>query len=222
MRLLMLYGVNCTNKVWDYLKPYLSEYEIDYVEYPHEITRKAKEVTDISEWVHENYHHRYYEAIIGHSLGGIIALQLAVKYKMRFGKLIYLDTNLKPANEFYRNLMTPEHMDEFGESIISMFQEESKFYTPALFASIRDEYDYTNYLKKITQKVYAIYGDRNNSEYSDKVSDLNLSREALEKIELKFINNACHMIMIENPRQLYITIKAILDDNCFISEPISK
>jgi len=29
------------------------------------------------------------------------------------------------------------------------------------------------------------------------------NREALEKIELKFINNACHMIMTENPRQLY-------------------
>lgn len=213
MRLLMLYGVNCTNKVWDYLKSYLSEYEINYVEYPHKITQKAKEVTDISEWVYENYHHQYYEAIIGHSLGGIIALQLAVKYKMNFGKLIYLDTNLKPANEFYRNLMTPEHMDRFGESIITMFQEERKFYTPTLFEAIQNKYDYTNYLKEITQKVYAIYGDRNQSEYRDRVRDLNLSSEALEKIELKFINNACHMIMIENPKQLYETIESILKDN---------
>lgn len=83
---------------------------------------------------------------------------------MKFGKLIYLDTNLKPANEFYRNLMTPEHMDEFGESIITMLQEERKFYTPELFKSIQNEYDYTNYLQEITQKVYAIYGDRNQAE----------------------------------------------------------
>ena len=211
MRLLMLYGVNCTNKVWDYLKSYLSEYEVDYVEYPHEVTVKAKEVTDISEWVYDNYHHKYYEAVIGHSLGGIVALQLAVKYKMKFGKLIYLDTNLKPANEFYRNLMTPEHMNEFGENIITMFQEERKFYTPELFESIQNEYDYTNYLKEITQKVYGIYGDRNKAEYCNKVRDLNLSNEALEKVELKFINNACHMIMIENPKQLYETIEDILE-----------
>ncbi|WP_313129876.1 alpha/beta fold hydrolase [Anaerocolumna sp.] len=85
---------------------------MEKAEYPHEITLRAKEAADISEWVYENYQHQYYEAVIGHSLGGIIALQLAVKYKMKFGKLIYLDTNLKPANEFYRNLMTPEHMDE--------------------------------------------------------------------------------------------------------------
>ncbi len=109
--------------------------------------------------------------------------------------------------------MTPEHMDRFGESIITMFQEERKFYTPTLFEAIQNEYDYTNYLKEITQKVYAIYGDRNQSEYRDRVRDLNLSSEALEKIELKFINNACHMIMIENPKQLYETIEAILKDN---------
>lgn len=186
MRLLMLYGVNCTKKVWDYLNTYLSEYEVDYVEYPHEITQKAREVTDISEWVYENYHHQYYEAVIGHSLGGIVA--------------------------FYRNLMTTEHMDEFGESITAMFQEERKYYTPELFESIQGEYDYTNYLKEITQKVYAIYGDRNQAEYRDKVRDLNLSGEALEKIEVSFINNACHMIMIENPKQLYERIEAILEE----------
>jgi pimeloyl-ACP methyl ester carboxylesterase len=212
MRLLMLYGVNCTNKVWDSFKPYLSEYEVDYVEYPHEITLKAKEVADISKWVYENYHRQYYQAVIGHSLGGIVALQLAVKYKMKFDKLIYLDTNLKPANEFYRNLMTPEHMKEFGESIITMFQAERKFYTPELSESIQNEFDYTNYLKEITQKVYAIYGDRNQPEYCDKVRDLNLSDEALEKLELKFIDNACHMIMMENPKQLYETIKAVLEE----------
>ncbi len=60
--------------------------------------------------------------------------------------------------------MTPEHMDEFGESIITMLQEERKFYTPELFESIQNEYDYTNYLQEITQKVYAIYGDRNQAE----------------------------------------------------------
>lgn len=210
MKLLMLYGVNCTNKVWDYFKSYLSECEVDYVEYPHEITLKATEVIDISKWVYENYNHQHYDAVIGHSLGGIIALQLASNFKMKFDKLIYLDTNLKPANEFYRNLMTPVHMNEFGENIIAMFQEQRKFYTPKLFESIQEEFDYTNCLEQITQEVYGIYGDRNQPEYRDKINDLNLSDETLKKVSLKFINNACHMIMMENPKQLFETIEAIL------------
>lgn len=71
MRLLMLYGVNCTNKIWDYIKPYFADYEIDYVEYPHEVTTKATAVDDITKWVYETYSCNRYDAIIGHSLGGM-------------------------------------------------------------------------------------------------------------------------------------------------------
>lgn len=210
MRLLMLCGVNCTNKIWDYFKPYLGDFEVDYVEYPHEITLIANEVDDISKWVYENYNCKTYDAVIGHSLGGIIALQLAAKYRMKFDKIIYLDTNLKPVNEFYKSLMTAEHMDKFGDEVISMFQNERKFYTSKLFQSIQDDFDYTEYLNELTQKVYAIYGDRDKPQYVSRIDDLNLSNEVLSKLELRFINNACHMIMIENPKELYEVIAEIL------------
>ena len=84
MKLLLLYGVNCTKKVWDDFSPYLKEYIVDYVEYPHEITEKANTVEDISRWVYNTYKDKSYDAVIGHSLGGIVALQLASKYKIIF------------------------------------------------------------------------------------------------------------------------------------------
>jgi len=208
----MLYGVSCTTKTWDYLKPYLNRYEVDYVEYPHELILKANKVEDISKWVYENYYNQSYQAVIGHSLGGIIALELASKYKMKFDKIIYLDANLKPANEFYRNLMTQEHMNKYGEDILQMLQEEGRFYTSKLVESIQKEFDYTNLLDAVAQKVYAIYGDRNKPQYSDRINDLNLSDKTLKKLELKIISDACHMIMIENPKQLYETIESILGE----------
>ena len=52
------------------------------MEYPHDVTQNAKKVDDITEWVYNNYGHHCYDAIIGHSLGGIIALQLIAEYKM--------------------------------------------------------------------------------------------------------------------------------------------
>lgn len=212
MRLLMLYGVNCTRKIWNYLNPFLENYEIDYVEYPHEVTFKAEKVEDITKWVYENYHDNSYQAVIGHSLGGIIALQLVAKYKMKFDKIIYLDTNLRPAKEFYKNLMTQEHMNKFGDEILQIFSQERKFYTPKLFEAIQDdEFDYTNCLVDVAQKVYGIYGDRAMPEYLNRIQDLNLSEEALKKLELKFVHNACHMIMVENPKELYETIEDILE-----------
>ena len=210
MRLMMLYGVNCTKHICDYINPYLRNFEIDYVEYPHDVTLNAKRVDDITEWVHKNYGHHCYDAIIGHSLGGIIALQLIAEYKMKVNKIIYLDTNLKPASEFYRNLMTQRNMEKCGESILQMLSEERKFYTAELLDSVQIDFDYTSLVNEISQDIYAIYGDRGMPEYPAKIQDLNLSAQALRHLNLVFIHDSCHMIMVENPKQLSETIKGIL------------
>ena len=210
MRLMMLYGVNCTKHIWDYINPYLRNFKIDYVEYPHDVTLNAKRVDDITEWVYKNYGHYCYDAIIGHSLGGIIALQLMAKYKMKVNKIIYLDTNLKPANEFYRNLMTQRNMKKCGESILQMLSEERKFYTTELLDSVQIDFDYTSLVNEISQDIYAIYGDRGMPEYPAKIQDLNLSAQALKHLNLVFIHDSCHMMMVENPKQLSEIIKDIL------------
>lgn len=210
MRLLILYGVNCTKDIWNVIDPYLKEFEIDYVEYPHEVTLHAKKVDDITEWVYKNYGHHSYDAIIGHSLGGIIALQLTAKYKMKVDKIIYLDTNLKPANEFYRNLMTQKNMDKYGNSILQMFSKEREFYTAELLMSIQVDFDYSTLVNEVTQDIYAIYGDRGMSEYPAKIQDLNLSAQVLNHLNILFIHDSCHMIMVENPKQLSKLMKGIL------------
>lgn len=210
MRLLVLYGVNCTKDIWNYINPYLRNFEIDYVEYPHEVTLNAKKVDDITQWVYKNYSHQCYDAIIGHSLGGLIALQLIAEYKIKADKIIYLDTNLKPANEFYRNLMTQKNMEKYGNDILQMFSEERKYYTTELLKSIQVDFDYTNLVNKISQDIYAIYGDRGMPDYPSKIQDLNLSDQVLNKLNLVFIHDSCHMIMVENPEQLSEIIKGIL------------
>lgn len=180
------------------------------MEYPHDITQNANTIDDITKWVFGEYHNNSYYAVIGHSMGGLIALQLAVKYKMEFEKVIYIDTNLKPAEAFYRNLMTPEHMEMYGSDVTAMFCEEQKYYSQELMKSIQEDFDYTGYLKEIPNKVYAIYGDRNRSEYENKISDLNISDETLERLELHYVSNACHMIMMENPKGLWEEMRKIL------------
>lgn len=207
---MILYGVNCTKHIWDYINPYLINFEIDYVEYPHDVTQNAKKVDDITEWVYNNYGHHCYDAIIGHSLGGIIALQLIAEYKIKVNKIICLDTSFKPANEFYRNLMTQKNMEKYGKSILQMLSEEREFYTTELLKSIQDDFDYANLVNETSQDIYAIYGDRGMPEYPAKIQDLNLSAQILNNLNLVFIHDSCHMIMVENPEQLSESIKGIL------------
>ena len=129
-------------------------------------------------------------------------MQLIAEYKMKVDKIIYLDTNLKPANEFYRNLMTPKNMEKYGESILQMLSEERKFYTAALLKSMQADFDYTNLVNEISQDIYAIYGDRGMPAYPAKIQDLNLSAQILNHLNLVFIHDSCHMSMVENPKQL--------------------
>ena len=48
-------------------------------------------------------------------------------------------------------------------------------------------------------------------EYPNKIQDLNLSPQTLSNLNLVFIRNSCHMIMVENPKQLSEVIKKILE-----------
>lgn len=39
---------------------------------------------------------------------------------MQVNQIIFLDTNLKLAEQFYRNLMTQEHLEKYGDAMMKM------------------------------------------------------------------------------------------------------
>lgn len=210
MKILMLYGINCNISIWDNLKSNFINDEVDYVSYPHSLTEKVKNINELTDWVNNIYGRNEYDVIIGHSLGGLIGILLLEKNTNISKKIICIDTNFKPANEFYRNLMTDEHMKLFGDKVLSMLKEERKYSSLELIKSVQEDFDYSKNIINIKQDIYVFYGDRNNPDYSNKISDLNLSNEVLNKIKISFVKNACHMIMIENPNDLISQINEII------------
>lgn len=97
-----------------------------------EITQKATCLSDLTEWVSKQTEGKRYDAIIGHSLGGLIALELAAAYSLPCSRIICLDTNLKPAGTFFRNLMTKVYMEKYYAQVDNMMAAERPYYTPAL------------------------------------------------------------------------------------------
>lgn len=211
MKGLFLYGLNCTCEVWSHIIHYFLDIEVVYVEYPHTITKSASNITDITKWVSDTYGSSHYDFVVGHSMGGIIALELAVEFNLSCRQIILIDTNLKPANEFYRNLLTPEHMKEYGNKIIEIMKVEDQYYQKNLKNSLQNDFDYTEYVKMAEQDIYAIYGDRGQEGYVNRISDLCLWQSTVDKIKFLFIENACHMPMIENPVALARTISDIIN-----------
>ena len=208
---LFLYGVNCTLDVWYEIKDAFPFMDIVFVEYPHEITQSAQSIKDITKWVYEKYGMEHFDFIIGHSMGGLIALELAAEYKVKCNTVIFIESNLRPAKEFYRNLMLPSNMDKFGEKLKEMFLNESTHYSISLKSSIQEDFDFTPYINEITCKIVGIYGDRGIEHYSKRIEDLCLDKQIEEKINFKFIKDSCHMPMIENPQGLIDTLM-----ECFI------
>ena len=217
MNALFLYGANCTLDVWNNLREEFRDINCDFVEYQHDITMHATSVEDLTKWVYQTYREKNYDYIVGHSIGGIIGLELVAKYKISCKKLILIESNLRPAKEFYRNLMTPDNMTVYGEQVLSMIHNEAPYYNDCLKYSLQDKFDYTDYVKEIDCEIYGIYGDRGQRDYYKRIEELCLSPDLNEKIIYRFIEDSCHMPMIENPIRLSNIIKECMKSQAEIT-----
>ena len=202
IKALLLYGINCTAAVWKTLLPLLSSWDCEVLSYPHDVTLRSEAVDDITQWVKSNVSDKHYDVVIGHSMGGLIALQLASSLPAITDKVICLDTNLRPAGAFFRSLMTETHMVKYGMQIKEMMAAERPFYTHALMRSLQDDFDYTPILSHITCPVFLLMGDRGKKDAHEHLYEMNLSQTETERMNIRFVPDSCHMQMVENPKAL--------------------
>jgi pimeloyl-ACP methyl ester carboxylesterase len=193
----------------------LADCDIEYVEYPGEVTRTCMSVSDLTAWVGEQYlsHGQAYDFVLGHSMGGLIALQLSALDGVRFTKTIFVESFLRPSEPFYHNLMMDANMTVMGDRVLAMFSEEDAKYTPALKASLKEDFDYTGSLDHVANRVFGIYGDRGNQDHSLLLRNLDLDHQQLGKLDISFIRDACHLPMLENPHELAHRILSILQQS---------
>ena len=210
MKGLFLYGANCTMDVWTRFKPFFDTPETRFIAYPHSITENARSISDITAWVYETYQNAQpLDFIIGHSMGGIIALQLATQHAFQCNRIILVESNLKPANPLYRNLMTEKNIETFGDQIMAMIQNEAPFYCNALKRSLQEDFDYSDLVRQFAGQVHGIYGDRGVENYESRISDLCLDEDVEQRIQFHFVKDTCHMPMVENPEGLAAIVRQI-------------
>lgn len=207
---ILLYGLKCQSLIWNDIKKHLDDMDIDFIEYPKDITKKCISIEELSDWIYEEYVNGLcYDFIIGHSMGGIIALDLINRKRINVEKTILIETFLKPPGDFYHNLIMDSGSIELKDKVKKMLDEEDANYTNQLKSSLRENFDYTDYVK-IKKDILLIYGDRGKGSDDSKIEDLNLDKSFYDKIT--FIENSCHLPMLENPDKLAKVIKSLLRD----------
>lgn len=200
MKLLFLPGIGCTKEIWNSVKSYIKEYDCTFITYPRTVTKQVNSINDLADWLYNEIKDQGYDVIIGHSAGGLIALQLLNDYSYTTSKLVLVESNLKPAEVFYRNLMLNDTTKEY-ECIIKMLRSEMPYYTQTFQSSIQNDFDYTYLLNKLHIPVYVLYGDRGNPNYKNRFSDLCLDDNVLNQLNIRFVANSCHMPMMESPEE---------------------
>lgn len=211
MRGLCLHGMKCTTEIWREMADWFSQHEIELVEYPHSILQDAKTPGDLTNWFLDTYQDSY-EVIIGHSMGGIIALEAASRRPEITGNVIMIDTNVKPAGSFYRNLMMPKHETQWLNFFMKMSAQEESFYADDLKAALQKDFDYTAYIKQITYKIHVIYVDRGRPDYVQRLDDLHLETAILDRLDIRFVKDSCHLPMLENPLDLTSIIQSCIQE----------
>jgi len=124
--------------------------------------------------------------------------------------VILIESNLRPANAFYRNLLTAENQMRYGDQVRRMLQSEASYYSPSLKQSLQQDFDFTDLVRTCPVEIHTIYGDRGIPDYPQRIADLCLDEDVTAQIQFHFVKDSCHLPMIENPEGLAELLNAII------------
>jgi pimeloyl-ACP methyl ester carboxylesterase len=165
--------------------------------------------------------------LCGHSMGGLIAMNVAEQEPRRVLSFIDIEGNLTPEDCFISGIVASGTLQEFAEKGRSKYEKDiqdegikdptmseyadtfSKALTVALYKSachtvVESSTPLIEKLLRIKNVCY-IYGEKNKGLYPSE----NLLQAA--GVPIFYIENAGHSMATENPKQLYSTIRSFIE-----------
>lgn len=147
-----------------------------------------------------------YDVIIGHSMGGLVALKAAMYSKI--SHIILIETFLEPPTPFFQNLLYPSNEQGLSFEIEDMLKGEKKYYSQKLGKAI-NTISMSHVLKDVDSRIHLIYGDRGVNDLEEVI--LNLGLPAFDsKMDISTVRNSCHFPMLENSTELDYLIQNIV------------
>lgn len=208
---MFLPGYACTSDIWDDIKTKMDENDLgaDYVNWPREKLNDFSSTNDFAKWLNEQYDLDSYDTIIGHSMGGLVAIDLADKNLFTDKRLILVESFFKTPSKFFRNLYLKNANQSLKDKIELMLKEESTYYNKALSEKLKD-LDKFDEIKNLNSEIICFYGAREESNKKFVINQLNLDEGNLEKLKIKVVSQSSHFPMLENPEEFFTKLIDIL------------
>ncbi len=199
MDLLFLPGYACTSAIWAPLREVLPAHHATTVlDWPRSATPGFHTPADFASWACTALGGRRFDCVVGHSMGGLVALELLASGAASVSHLVLVESFVVPPGPFFRNLVLREESVE-AAWIKTMLDLEKPYYSPALAESLR-QVDMTANVARLGLPVHALHGDRGCGDLERVRAELGWHAALAERVELSIIPGACHFPMIENPR----------------------
>lgn len=217
-RLLFLPGYACTAKIWKDVSTYFSaDFDAVLVNWPGELTPHFDTIRHFSDWLQSDCKCDKEDLLVGHSLGGLVALDLMTRLSNKTVPVTLVESFLTTPSPFFQNLLMPTADPSLAAEITKMLQAQKQDYSNGLSDKLRD-LDFTNEVLSASAPIRAVYGDRGSGNHDKVYAELGWSNTLQTRVDVKIISNACHFPMLENPAETIRTLRLILND--FISPEI--
>lgn len=206
--ILLLNGYACESWIWDEFRSNLNpEVSVDVLDWPVELLIKFHNISDYTIWLKNKLNNKRYDYIIGHSMGGLVALELSTECNI--DNLILVESFITTPKEFFRNLIFDESNLSLLDAVQSMLKKESSFYSKKLANPLK-VLDVSEHIINTNSNIHLIYGDRGNDSKQQILEHLNFTKVVEDKVDVSLIENCCHFPMIENPEKFNRIILSII------------
>lgn len=207
---LVLPGYACTSQIWNSIRSRLeTTHDIKWVDWPHDVTSRLDTISAYADWLRPTFRQGHFDFIIGHSMGGLVALELATPDDGLLLNVILVETFLQTPAPFFRNLLMESAPGDIAQPVLDMLEREKPHYSYRLQKALKEDGIY-RLADGMTARLHAIHGDRGNGNPEEVKKELEWPDEWQQRIQVRAIENACHFPMIENSEMTAQTILDIL------------
>ncbi len=208
--MVFLPGFACRSWVWEKCMPLLRGREVVLVDWPEDQTPGWRTLQDYADWLASARGPALARAsaVVGHSMGGLLALMLSGRGAAPRARAVLVDAHLSPAAPFYRTTFAPSTDEAVRRRGIEMVRQALPRYDPLLGQRLKTE-SFLNLAEDAVGAFGAIYGGRGSGE-EEASANLRWPERLRKKAILRIVPNSAHFPMLETPESFVAALEGIL------------